>query len=102
VPPPRRRGRDRALWPASILHCPYHGWNYGLDGALKGMPEFDGVKNFERKTRLVPVKVDTWEQFVFVNLDPAARSAGRVSRWNRKARRSPRIEQAALLRHQEL
>ncbi len=24
---------------ASILHCPYHGWNYGLDGSLKGMPE---------------------------------------------------------------
>ena len=41
---------------ASILHCPYHGWNYGLDGALKGMPEFDGVKNFDReKNGLVPV-----------------------------------------------
>ena len=33
---------------AAILHCPYHGWNYGLDGSLKGMPEFDGVRNFER------------------------------------------------------
>ena len=42
---------------ASILHCPYHGWNYGLDGSLKGMPEFDGVKNFERQQNgLVPVK----------------------------------------------
>ena len=41
---------------ASILHCPYHGWNYGLDGSLKGMPEFDGVKNFERQQNgLVPV-----------------------------------------------
>jgi choline monooxygenase len=58
---------------ASILHCPYHGWNYGLDGSLKGMPEFDGVKNFERKDNgLVPVKVETWEQFVFVNLDADA------------------------------
>ena len=58
---------------ASILHCPYHGWNYGLDGALKGMPEFDGVKNFERQENgLVPVKVETWEAFVFVNLDPKA------------------------------
>jgi choline monooxygenase len=57
----------------SILHCPYHGWNYGLDGSLKGMPEFDGVKNFERRDNgLVPVKVDTWEAFVFVNLDPQA------------------------------
>jgi len=56
---------------ASILHCPYHGWNYGLDGSLKGMPEFDGVKNFDRqKNGLVPVKAETWEKFVFVNLDP--------------------------------
>jgi len=56
---------------ASLLHCPYHGWNYGLDGSLKGMPEFEGVKNFERqKNGLVPVRADTWEKFVFVNLDP--------------------------------
>jgi len=57
----------------SILHCPYHGWNYGLDGSLKGMPEFDGVKDFERQQNgLVPVKAETWEKFVFVNLDPQA------------------------------
>jgi choline monooxygenase len=58
---------------AAILHCPYHGWNYGLDGSLKGMPEFDGVKNFDRQENgLVPVKAETWEKFVFVNLDPEA------------------------------
>jgi len=58
---------------ASILHCPYHGWNYGLDGTLKGTPEFEGVKNFDRqKNGLVPVKADIWESFVFVNLDPQA------------------------------
>jgi choline monooxygenase len=60
---------------ASILHCPYHGWNYGLDGALKGMPEFEGVKNFDRqKNGLLPVKADIWESFVLVNLDPQAAS----------------------------
>jgi choline monooxygenase len=58
---------------ASILHCPYHGWNYGLDGSLKGMPEFEGVKNFERQENgLVPIRVETWEAFVLVNLDPEA------------------------------
>src|SRR5437879_7828759 len=58
---------------ASLLHCPYHGWNYGLDGSLKGMPEFEGVKNFDRaQNGLVPIRVETWECFVFVNLDPAA------------------------------
>src|ERR1700694_4256074 len=58
---------------ASILDCPYYGWKFWLGGSLKGMPEFDGVKNFERKDNgLVPVKVETWEQFVFVNLDMCA------------------------------
>jgi choline monooxygenase len=54
---------------AQSFRCPYHGWNYGLDGSLKGMPEFAGVCNFERgENGLVPVAVDTWENFVFVNL----------------------------------
>jgi choline monooxygenase len=55
---------------ASLLRCPYHGWNYGLDGSLKGMPEFDGVENFDRaQNGLVPIRVQTWERFVFINLD---------------------------------
>lgn len=58
---------------ASILQCPYHGWKYGLDGSLKGMPEFEGVQNFDRgQNGLVPVRAETWECFVFVNLDSAA------------------------------
>ena len=58
---------------ATLLRCPYHGWNYGLDGSLKGMPEFEGVKNFDRtQNGLVPARVEVWECFVFVNLDPQA------------------------------
>jgi choline monooxygenase len=58
---------------ASLLHCPYHGWNYGLDGSLKGMPEFEGVENFDRgQNGLVPIRVETWECFVFINLDSHA------------------------------
>ena len=57
----------------TIFRCPYHGWNYGLDGALKGAPEFEGVCGFDRSQNgLVPVQVAAWEQFVFVNLDPNA------------------------------
>ena len=58
---------------ASIFRCPYHGWSYGLDGALKGAPEFEGVCSFDRaQNGLLPVRVETWEQFVFVNLDRKA------------------------------
>jgi choline monooxygenase len=57
------------------FRCPYHGWTYGIDGALKGMVEFDGVCDFDRSANgLVPVQVNTWENFVFVNLDPDAGS----------------------------
>ncbi len=60
---------------ASILRCPYHGWSYGLDGALKGAPEFEGVCGFDRSQNgLLPVQVEIWEQFVFINLDAKAPS----------------------------
>jgi choline monooxygenase len=60
---------------AKQFRCPYHGWTYGIDGTLKGMVEFDGVCNFARADNgLVPIRVDVWENFVFVNLDGRAAS----------------------------
>ena len=62
--------------PAGQAHqfrCPYHGWTYAPDGSLEGVPEFEGVRNFDRsKNSLVPVHADVWENFVFVNLEPHA------------------------------
>ena len=68
---------------AKQFRCPYHGWTYGNDGALRGMVEFEGVSNFERQDNgLVPIRVDLWENFVFVNLDgkaePLAEFLGKV------------------------
>jgi choline monooxygenase len=58
-----------------LFRCPYHGWSYGLDGSLKGTPDFVGVCNFDRAANgLVSIAVDTWEQFVFVSLDPPRQS----------------------------
>jgi choline monooxygenase len=58
---------------AQHLRCPYHGWTYNLEGELRGMTEFDGVHDFDRaRNGLVPIRVETWENFAFVNLDPHA------------------------------
>ena len=56
---------------ASNLRCPYHGWTYTLEGALKGTPDFGGVCDFDRAANgLVPVEIDQWENWVFVKLEP--------------------------------
>ena len=58
---------------APHMRCPYHGWTYNLEGELRGMTEFEGVCDFDRaKNGLVPIRLETWENFVFVNLDPHA------------------------------
>jgi phenylpropionate dioxygenase-like ring-hydroxylating dioxygenase large terminal subunit len=58
---------------ATRFRCPYHGWTYGLDGALKGMTDFEGVQGFDRaRYGLVEARVAAWEKFAWVNLDAAA------------------------------
>lgn len=55
------------------LQCRYHGWTYGLDGALRACPEMDATEDFRKEDfGLVPVRVERWGPFVFVNLDGAA------------------------------
>lgn len=54
---------------AAQLRCPYHGWTYSLEGALKSTPDFAGVCNFDRsRNGLTPVATWTWEDWVFVRL----------------------------------
>jgi phenylpropionate dioxygenase-like ring-hydroxylating dioxygenase large terminal subunit len=52
------------------LQCPYHAWTYDLDGSLRTAPRAESEPGFERDgLGLVPVSVDTWGPFVFVNAD---------------------------------
>ena len=55
------------------LQCRYHGWTYWLDGTLRACPEMEDTEGFAKEDfGLVPVRVDRWGPFVFVNLDPSA------------------------------
>ena len=60
------------------LRCPYHGWTYSLDGALKGTPDFAGVRHFDRSANgLVPVATDVWQKWAFVRVEPEGLSLTR-------------------------
>ncbi len=57
-----------------VIKCRYHGWTYRLDGSLRGVPSFDRVELFDKRDfGLVPVRLETWEDLVFVNLDAGGR-----------------------------
>ncbi|MBM3462682.1 MAG: aromatic ring-hydroxylating dioxygenase subunit alpha [Armatimonadetes bacterium] len=59
-----------AFGTARRLKCPYHGWTYGLDGRLKGTPEFDGVEDFDTASmRLPEIPVQVHGPFVFVRIN---------------------------------
>ena len=50
------------------LQCRYHGWTYGLDGALRAAPRSASEPGFDLDgIGLRPVAVDTWGPLVFVN-----------------------------------
>lgn len=56
------------------FQCAYHRWTYGLDGSLRGTPHFNRAEAFAKEKSCLPrVHVDTWDPFVFVNLDPESR-----------------------------
>lgn len=50
------------------IMCPYHAWSYFSDGRLYGCPDMQDAEGFDRKENgLVPLRIDTWAGFVFVN-----------------------------------
>ncbi|HEX4184148.1 MAG TPA: aromatic ring-hydroxylating dioxygenase subunit alpha [Caulobacteraceae bacterium] len=53
--------------------CPYHGWTYGLDGALRHVPHEYGFPGLDKETRgLVPVHAFEHGGLVFVSQDAPA------------------------------
>jgi choline monooxygenase len=65
------------------IQCPYHAWTYGLDGALRAAPRSEREPGFDTsELSLVPVRLESWGPFLFVNPDseapPLAETLGRL------------------------
>ncbi|MGF6839982.1 choline monooxygenase [Paraburkholderia youngii] len=53
--------------------CPYHAWNYTLDGALAGAPLMDKQPGFcKDQYRLPAVRCETWQGWIYVTLNARA------------------------------
>jgi phenylpropionate dioxygenase-like ring-hydroxylating dioxygenase large terminal subunit len=54
---------------AKRLTCPYHGWTYGLDGSLIGVPGKSDYPGLDTQAhRLSAVDLEVWRGFIFVRL----------------------------------
>lgn len=58
-----------------MVRCPYHGWEWHLDGRLKRIhdPTFLQKGKDHPELRLIPVKTQLWGGFVWINFDPNAK-----------------------------
>jgi len=56
---------------ARALFCRFHGWTYGLDGRLRGVPESDRFPGLDKQSHgLKAFTLEAWKGFRFIN--PAA------------------------------
>lgn len=56
--------------------CPYHGWGYGLDGSLRGVPMSEGYdESFDKSEySLISVRTETYAGLIFATLNEDAPS----------------------------
>jgi phenylpropionate dioxygenase-like ring-hydroxylating dioxygenase large terminal subunit len=63
----------RGIAAHGLLTCPYHRWNYGLDGRLRGAPLMERAHGFDKSSLALPaLAVEEWLGWIFVNADPDA------------------------------
>jgi phenylpropionate dioxygenase-like ring-hydroxylating dioxygenase large terminal subunit len=56
-----------------VLTCRYHAWTYGLDGALRGVPDEHGFPGLDKGAHgLVPVKAVEQDGLIYVTLEGEA------------------------------
>lgn len=68
----RHRGMEIVTGEGNVgrFACPYHSWVYSLDGTLLNPMEMQKTLHFEKQNfGLVPVRIESWGVFLFINLD---------------------------------
>jgi phenylpropionate dioxygenase-like ring-hydroxylating dioxygenase large terminal subunit len=59
---------------SGLMTCKFHGWSYDSSGRLVGVPDEENFFNLNKQAHgLKPVATETWNGFVFINLEPHPR-----------------------------
>lgn len=54
----------------SVMRCRYHSWSYAPEGNLIGAPDMEDTLDFDKsKFGLVPIRLEVWGGFMFINFD---------------------------------
>ena len=71
---PQSKGEHSACGRQGSFTCPYHAWAFNLDGkATHILDKEDWLGTLtEERTSLMPVQVDTWGGWLWINMDPEA------------------------------
>ncbi|MFT4561482.1 MAG: phenylpropionate dioxygenase-like ring-hydroxylating dioxygenase large terminal subunit [Gammaproteobacteria bacterium] len=57
---------------ANAFTCGFHGWVYDANGKLTHIPLENDFGSLDKETLgLLPVALDTWQGFIFINLNPS-------------------------------
>ncbi|GAB4145808.1 MAG: hypothetical protein Tsb0016_15910 [Sphingomonadales bacterium] len=58
---------------SAFLQCPFHGWEWNLDGSLRHIPCDWEFPHIDRAKACLPqARVEAWNGFVFICMDPSA------------------------------
>jgi phenylpropionate dioxygenase-like ring-hydroxylating dioxygenase large terminal subunit len=62
--------------------CPFHGWCYRLDGKVLAIPDEKSFFNLDKeRLGLTPIALDTWQGFIFINLNPEQSLREYLGKW---------------------
>lgn len=70
------KGKRNAIGRKMHFRCGFHGWRFDLEGKCTHIPEQQDWGNAlgDERTRLGPVRVDSWSGWIFISLDPDGES----------------------------
>lgn len=79
---------------SGLIVCPYHGWRYGFDGGLQGVPAERSFADLDKsQIRLPALQLEEWMGFIYIRFSGAGPSVSQLMKSNEEEAGLYRFEQ---------